>query len=639
MATEVCDGRRTKRLRDYLSKLRATSDEQRETTRDQRQATRVMLESGAVPVGRTYAIWLASSPYVATRHAFQPCDAIALGRIRRWSGKGVGQNFLPPFPPFPPLLPFRRWPPGREKGSSGATLRYGPPPHALPIPPAPSGAPPRRLSSPSPPQRSPTPPSPAVAPRAPSALRPPCVAPSPLSPALPRPPPAFPRPPSPALLPPPSPALLRGRHHRLPSPLARCERLAHHGALRLLTAWGRRARSGVEASAAQGALRHTPSSHATTAYSASVHAAPSPVPSSPRKLPSLFPLRHPPLLMLLSAFATPAHATARSAHVSRGRDVAGEPVGSLQRRVPWLAVAALQNFQSMRQPHEEKATGSSLFELPWGGKRAASREGVSREGASREGASREGASREGASRKGEVMGAPKQKWTAEEEGALRAGVDKYGPGKWRAIQKDPVLGPLLTHRSNVDLKVGGVWCARLGCSMVNKYGSLFMVDKYGSLFMAQKVCCQKDPAEGPLLTHHSNVDLKTKYGPGKWRAIQKDSVLGPLLTHRSNVDLKVRRAGVNVCLFSPLPTSPRVHDKWHNMTAAATGGGSSHQGVALLTPSPSSPPPLPVSPSTGQVAQHDSSSHWRWQQRQCSGARATSARPQGAAGGSSSCAR
>ncbi|CAI7864885.1 unnamed protein product [Closterium sp. NIES-54] len=443
------------------------------------------------------------------------CSCLASRPAPFAPGPRVSENFLPPFPPFPPLLPFRRWPPGREKGSSGATLRYGPPPHALPIPPAPSGAPPRRLSSPSPPQRSPTPPSPAVAPRAPSALRPPCVAPSPLSPALPRPPPAFPRPPSPALLPPPSPALLRGRHHRLPSPLARCERLAHHGALRLLTAWGRRARSGVEASAAQGALRHTPSSHATTAYSASVHAAPSPVPSSPRKLPSLFPLRHPPLLMLLSAFATPAHATARSAHVSRGRDVAGEPVGSLQRRVPWLAVAALQNFQSMRQPHEEKATGSSLF--------------------------------------------------------------------WRASQKDP--------------------------------------------------------AEGPLLTHHSNVDLKTKYGPGKWRAIQKDSVLGPLLTHRSNVDLKVRRAGVNVCLFSPLPTSPRVHDKWHNMTAAATGGGSSHQGVALLTPSPSSPPPLPVSPSTGQVAQHDSSSHWRWQQRQCSGARATSARPQGAAGGSSSCAR
>ncbi|KAH9545773.1 hypothetical protein CY35_12G064000 [Sphagnum magellanicum] len=50
------------------------------------------------------------------------------------------------------------------------------------------------------------------------------------------------------------------------------------------------------------------------------------------------------------------------------------------------------------------------------------------------------------------MGAPKQKWTAEEEAALRAGVEKYGPGKWRAIQKDSKFGPCLTSRSNVDLK-------------------------------------------------------------------------------------------------------------------------------------------------------------------------------------------
>lgn len=50
------------------------------------------------------------------------------------------------------------------------------------------------------------------------------------------------------------------------------------------------------------------------------------------------------------------------------------------------------------------------------------------------------------------MGAPKQKWTPEEEAALRAGVEKYGPGKWRAIQKDPEFGPCLVTRSNVDLK-------------------------------------------------------------------------------------------------------------------------------------------------------------------------------------------
>lgn len=46
----------------------------------------------------------------------------------------------------------------------------------------------------------------------------------------------------------------------------------------------------------------------------------------------------------------------------------------------------------------------------------------------------------------------KQKWTAEEELALRLGVTKYGKGKWRAIQKDPELGPVLANRSNIDLK-------------------------------------------------------------------------------------------------------------------------------------------------------------------------------------------
>ncbi|THU72121.1 hypothetical protein C4D60_Mb04t08770 [Musa balbisiana] len=51
------------------------------------------------------------------------------------------------------------------------------------------------------------------------------------------------------------------------------------------------------------------------------------------------------------------------------------------------------------------------------------------------------------------MGAPKQKWTAEEEEALRAGVDKHGAGKWRTIQKDPEFSRCLATRSNIDLKV------------------------------------------------------------------------------------------------------------------------------------------------------------------------------------------
>ncbi|KAG9142247.1 hypothetical protein Leryth_007676 [Lithospermum erythrorhizon] len=50
------------------------------------------------------------------------------------------------------------------------------------------------------------------------------------------------------------------------------------------------------------------------------------------------------------------------------------------------------------------------------------------------------------------MGAPKQKWTPEEEEALKAGIIKHGAGKWRTILKDPEFSSILCLRSNVDLK-------------------------------------------------------------------------------------------------------------------------------------------------------------------------------------------
>ncbi|XP_039036334.1 telomere repeat-binding factor 1-like isoform X2 [Hibiscus syriacus] len=50
------------------------------------------------------------------------------------------------------------------------------------------------------------------------------------------------------------------------------------------------------------------------------------------------------------------------------------------------------------------------------------------------------------------MGAPKQKWTPEEEAALKDGVIKHGAGKWRTILKDPEFSGVLYLRSNVDLK-------------------------------------------------------------------------------------------------------------------------------------------------------------------------------------------
>ncbi|CAN8288414.1 unnamed protein product [Cochlearia groenlandica] len=50
------------------------------------------------------------------------------------------------------------------------------------------------------------------------------------------------------------------------------------------------------------------------------------------------------------------------------------------------------------------------------------------------------------------MGAPKQKWTQEEETALRCGVIKHGTGKWRTILRDSEFSQVLYLRSNVDLK-------------------------------------------------------------------------------------------------------------------------------------------------------------------------------------------
>ncbi|KAM5576822.1 telomere repeat-binding factor 2 [Rosa sericea] len=65
------------------------------------------------------------------------------------------------------------------------------------------------------------------------------------------------------------------------------------------------------------------------------------------------------------------------------------------------------------------------------------------------------------------MGAPKQKWTPEEEAALKAGVLKHGAGKWRTILSDKEFGAILHLRSNVDLKdkwrninVTAIWGSR-----------------------------------------------------------------------------------------------------------------------------------------------------------------------------------
>ncbi|CAN0864872.1 Telomere repeat-binding factor 2 [Linum grandiflorum] len=75
------------------------------------------------------------------------------------------------------------------------------------------------------------------------------------------------------------------------------------------------------------------------------------------------------------------------------------------------------------------------------------------------------------------MGAPKQKWTAEEEAALKAGVVKHGTGKWRTILQDPEYSSVLRLRSNVDLKdkwrninVTAIWGSRQKAKLALKGG-------------------------------------------------------------------------------------------------------------------------------------------------------------------------
>ncbi|CAI5962660.1 unnamed protein product [Closterium sp. NIES-65] len=148
------------------------------------------------------------------------------------------------------------------------------------------------------------------------------------------------------------------------------------------------------------------------------------------------------------------------------------------------------------------------------------------------------------------MGAPKQKWTAEEEGALRAGVDKYGPGKWRAIQKDPALGPLLTHRSNVDLKVRVL----LGCA------PSAAVQVRSS--RPECCCAVRD----------------------KWRNMTAAATGGSGGSASAVVPMPRVRAPREQQLPHPSLNSPPLQDKWRNMTAAATGGAGSSASAVVPVP-------------------------------------------------------
>ncbi|CAN6827338.1 unnamed protein product, partial [Brassica oleracea] len=87
-----------------------------------------------------------------------------------------------------------------------------------------------------------------------------------------------------------------------------------------------------------------------------------------------------------------------------------------------------------------------------------------------------------------VMGAPKHKWSREEESALRSAVAKHGPGRWRTILKDPDFSQVLFLRSNVDLK--DKW--RNICSSALQVSSPRTPNWLDSL-ITEAICTMKQP--------------------------------------------------------------------------------------------------------------------------------------------------
>ncbi|XP_073288927.1 single myb histone 1-like isoform X1 [Primulina huaijiensis] len=128
------------------------------------------------------------------------------------------------------------------------------------------------------------------------------------------------------------------------------------------------------------------------------------------------------------------------------------------------------------------------------------------------------------------MGAPKQRWTSEEEAALKAGIKKYGVGKWSTILKDQDFSSALRSRSNVDLK--DKW-RNLNC-MANGMGSRHRVkvshkssqatNKHGGDAAVHEMVVEKDSEEVDLT--HVAESIETSYDAGSER---QDSRLNDLI--------------------------------------------------------------------------------------------------------------
>ncbi|XP_022941690.1 telomere repeat-binding factor 1-like isoform X2 [Cucurbita moschata] len=116
------------------------------------------------------------------------------------------------------------------------------------------------------------------------------------------------------------------------------------------------------------------------------------------------------------------------------------------------------------------------------------------------------------------MGAPKQKWTNQEETALKAGVVKHGAGKWRTILKDPEFSDVLYLRSNVDLKdkwrnmsvMANGWGSREKARLALKRSH---APKKDESIVAQGIAVQSEDEFPEAKTVSLSLDIKQIAGP------------------------------------------------------------------------------------------------------------------------------
>jgi myb proto-oncogene protein len=138
------------------------------------------------------------------------------------------------------------------------------------------------------------------------------------------------------------------------------------------------------------------------------------------------------------------------------------------------------------------------------------------------------------------MGAPKQKWTQEEESALKAGVIKHGAGKWRTILKDPEYSYILYLRSNVDLKdkwrnmsvMNNGWTSREKSSLsVRRTSSVLRhEDSSAALSLVAQDDDEMDDEPMPLAVVVSNATMQ-QVMPPKRSIVKLDNLIMEAITN------------------------------------------------------------------------------------------------------------